>query len=279
MGTEDSSHMKAEYRINKTKIALASGAMVKVPEINRVFDPAVVENIAEAGYSCVWIDMEHSHADFRDLSMMILAARTRDIDVFVRVPHGPYNQYIKTLELGASGLIWPHCKTADEAKALVNMTKYGPQGLRGMGGGRDSGYGFMARPDYYDIANDNVLLGVMIEDVEGVENCEEIAAVDGIDLLFVGPGDLSQDYGVHREPGSPIAKPKVLAAYDRVGEACRANGKAMGTAVNPGDAMKLAVERGATWLNCCADVDAITNGFTSGLEATEAIIKSSQPGK
>ena len=61
----------------------------------------------------------------------------------------------------------------------------------------------------------------------------------------------------------------------RVGAACRANGKAMGTAVNPGDAMKLAVERGTTWLNCCADVDAITNGYASGLEATEAIINSS----
>lgn len=266
--------MKAAYRPNRTKTALMSGEMVKVPEINRVFDPTVVETIAEVGYTCVWIDMEHSHADFRDLSTLVLAARARELDVFVRIPHGPYNQVIKTLELGASGLIWPHCKSADEARAFVKMAKFHPQGLRGMGGGRDSGFGNVARPDYFDLANDNILLGVMIEDAEGVEACEEIAAVDGIDLLFVGPGDLSQSYGVHREPGHPIAQPKVFAAFDRVGEACRANGKAMGTAVDPGDAMKLAVERGTTWFNCCHDVNALTIGYTSAMEATEATIQS-----
>ena len=161
--------MANNYRKNRTKSALLSGKTIKVPEINRVFDPTVVETIASVGYQCVWIDMEHSHADFRDLSTLILAARTWEIDVFVRIPHGPYNQVIKTLELGASGLIWPHCKSREEAKAFVEMAKYHPEGMRGMGGGRDSFFGKSEKPAYFDIANENVLLGVMIEDKEGVE--------------------------------------------------------------------------------------------------------------
>ena len=110
--------MTFNYRENRTKTALLNGKTIKVPEINRVFDPTVVETIASVGYGCVWLDMEHSHADFKDLSTLILAARTWDIDVFVRIPHGPYNQIIKTLEIGASGLIWPHCKSKKEAEAI-----------------------------------------------------------------------------------------------------------------------------------------------------------------
>ncbi|MDA1258213.1 MAG: aldolase/citrate lyase family protein [Chloroflexi bacterium] len=268
--------MSTQYRSNKTKTELMAGATIKVPEINRVFDPTVVETIADIGYTCVWIDMEHSHADFRDLSALILAARASDIDVFVRVPHGPYNQIIKTLELGASGLIWPHCKSAEEARYLVEMAKFHPQGMRGMGGGRDSGFGKVSRPEYFDLANDNVLLGVMIEDFEGVDACDEIAAVDGIDLLFVGPGDLSQSYGVHRESGHPISQPKVLEAFEKVGKACRTNGKAMGTAVDPGPAMQLAIERGATWLNCCHDVNALTIGYSSAMAETDKTINLSR---
>ena len=81
--------MVNNYRENRTKTALLNGVTIKVPEINRVFDPTVVETIASVGYGCVWLDMEHSHADFKDLSTLILAARTWDIDVFVRIANVP----------------------------------------------------------------------------------------------------------------------------------------------------------------------------------------------
>ena len=258
-------------RENITKQKLLNGEIIKVPEINRVFDPTVVETLASVGYDCVWVDMEHSHADFRDLATLILASRACNLDVFVRIPHGPYNQIIKTLEIGASGLIWPHCKSASEAKAFVEMAKYHPSGMRGMGGGRDSDFGKAEKPSYFDFANANVLLGVMIEDKEGVHACEEIAQVDGIDLLFVGPGDLSQSYGVHREPGHPILHPRITEAFQKVGASCKANGKAMGTAVDPGEAMELAIDKGTTWLNCCHDVTALTVGYSQAFNETDSI--------
>ena len=87
-----------QYKVNHTKAALLRGGTLAVPEINRVSHPIVVEVLALAGYSCVWIDMEHSHLNLDGLSNMILAARTVDLDVIVRIPHGPYNQVMKTLE-------------------------------------------------------------------------------------------------------------------------------------------------------------------------------------
>lgn len=261
------------FRICKTKTAMANGETVFVPEINRTFDPVLVELIAQAGYTCVWIDMEHSHCSLERLSSMILAARTVDLDLFVRIAHGPYNQVIKPLELGAAGLIWPHCRSADEAREFVRMAKFQPMGLRGMGGGRDSMYGADDTVEFLDRANKQTLLGVMIEDAEGVEDVDAIAAVKGIDLLFLGPGDLSHSYGSIREPGQPHLHAPVLAAYEKVGAACRANGKVMGTAVNPGEEMAEAVKRGARWLNCCHELRAVTEGFSKSLKGACEIVR------
>ena len=265
--------MTTQYRANRTKAALLSGETIAVPEIIRVCDPIVVELIAESGFNRVWIDMEHSHLSLDRLSNMILAARTVDLDVIVRIPHGPYNQVMKPLELGASGLIWPHCKSADEARQFVRMAKFRPLGLRGMGGGRDSRFGKMVRKDFFDQANEHTLLGVMIEDEEAVDDVEAIAAVEGIDLLFIGPGDLRHSYGVEREGGVQIDHPRILEAFDKVGEACRAHGKAMGTAVDPGEPMRAVFERGTRWFNCCHDVTALTNGYGRALQATNDIAK------
>ena len=102
-----------DYPSNETKAALKRGETLMIAEINRIFDPAVVELAAQAGFGCTWIDMEHSHLDLGALASMVLAARTVDIDVVVRIPKGPYNQVIKPLELGAGGLVWPHCKSAN----------------------------------------------------------------------------------------------------------------------------------------------------------------------
>ena len=259
-------------RTNRTKAAAARGETVFVPEINRIFDPVVIELIAEAGYRCAWVDMEHSHASLDKLSSMILAARTVGLDLFVRIPKGPYNQVIKPLELGAAGLIWPHCRSAEEARRFVSMGKFQPLGLRGMGGGRDSRYGADDTAEYLDRANAQTLLGVMIEDAEGVEEAEEIAAVPGIDLLFVGPGDLSHSCGTIREPGKPHLHAPVLAAFERVGAACRANGKVMGTAVDPGAEMAEVVKRGVRWLNCCHELRAVTAGYGNALAESKAIV-------
>ena len=258
-------------KTNQTKAALLGGATIEVVEINRIFDPVVVELAAQAGFGCVWIDMEHSHLGLDSLSHLILAARATGVDSVVRIPQGPYNQVIKPLELGAGGLVWPHCKSADEARAFVRMAKFRPLGLRGMGCGRDSDYGTLDPAEYLEGADAETLLGVMIEDAEGVEEVEAIAAVEGIDLLFVGPSDLAHSYGVERDGVPHIDHERVLAAFDRVGAACAASGKAMGTAVGPGASMRRVVAKGTRWLNCCHEMSALTSGLRSARQSTLAV--------
>ena len=86
--------------------------------------------------------------------------------------------------------------------------------------------------------------------------------------------DRSQSYGVHRDPGNPISQPIILKAFDKVGSACKLHGKFMGTAVDPGEPMAMAVTRGATWLNCCHDVTALTAGYESAMVKTDQIVAS-----
>ena len=260
-----------DYPSNETKAALKRGETLMIAEINRVFDPAVVELAAHAGFGCTWIDMEHSHLDFSALSAMVLAARTVAVDVVVRIPKGPYNQVIKPLELGAGGLVWPHCKSAREAAEFVEMAKFQPLGKRGCGGGRDSRYGTLDFVEYTAKANAETLLGVMIEDAEGVEDVEAIAAMAGLDLLFVGPSDLAHSYGVGHE-GVHIEHEKVQAAFDKVAAACAANGLAMGTAVGPGAALHRVAQKGGRWFNCSHELSALTHGYRVAREAAENIV-------
>ena len=147
-------------------------------------------------------------------------------------------------------MVWfgPIVEVRTRRASSSRMAKFRPLGLRGMGGGRDSQFGRLERNQFLDQANENTLLGVMIEDKEGVDDVEAIAAVEGIDLLFVGPGDLAHSYGVEREPGHPITQKVVLEAFDKVGEACRANGIAMGTAVDPANQCALSSGKGLAGL-------------------------------
>ncbi len=265
--------MHLQFKVNKTKASMLRGEVVVLADINRVFDPVVVEMIAQAGYTCVWIDTEHTHLSLEGLSNLIIATRMVELDAIVRIPHGPYNQVIKPLELGAGGLIWPHCKSADEARHFVRMAKYQPIGMRGMGLGRDSHYGKLELKEYVKEANEQTLLGVMIEDKEGVDAVDAIAEVEGIDLLFVGHGDLSQSYGVVGEADHPINHEKILEVYDKVGDACRNHGKVMGTPVAPNESMRNVVEKGVRWLNCIQDLDALRDGYSNALLATNKMLK------
>ena len=265
--------MSNQFKVNKTKVALNRGELVILADINRVFDPVVVEMIAQAGYNCVWIDMEHTHLNLEGLYHLIITAQMVDLDVIVRIPHGPYNQVIKPLELGAGGLIWPHCKNADEARHFVKMAKYRPIGMRGMGLGRDSHYGQLELKNYLEQANGQTVLGVMIEDKEGVDDVNAIAAVNGIDLLFVGHGDLSQSYDIVGEADHPINHEIILEVYDKFGAACRNHGKVMGTPVEPGQSMFNVVKKGVRWINCSQDVSALRNGYRNALQSTHDILK------
>lgn len=216
----------------------------------------VTEMIARLGYDGVWVDMEHRDFTYKEAAVLTLAARAGDCDAVVRIRKDSYADYFRPLEDGATGIMVPHIKTKAEAEFAVYHAKYAPLGRRGMDGvGADTCYGL----DGNDLeqANKETFILIQIEDYEGIDALEEIAGVEGIDGIFVGPADLSQSYGVPND----FFHEKVMAAFEKVAQICQQSGKWWGsTGINP-EHTRWLLARGAQLIVLGSDYDMLYTGF------------------
>ncbi len=213
-------------------------------------DPVIVDMIGLIGFDGVWICCEHVPLDGDRLAHLIRTAGLNDLDSVVRVQKAGYSSYIHPLELGASGIMVPHCRGAREAAALVEATRFHPLGLRALDSGNADGhYCMVPLMEYMRHANENTVLVLQIEDPEAVEQAEEMAALNGVDVLFVGPGDLSQALGI---PGQ-VGHPEVRKAIERVALACEKHGRAWGLPVDCENVERY-LEMGALFCSAGADV-------------------------
>ncbi|NLF70416.1 MAG: aldolase [Candidatus Anammoximicrobium sp.] len=185
-------------------------------------DPRIVELAGLAGVDAVWLCNEHVPNDWLNLENQIRAARLYDMDTIVRVAKGSYSDYVKPLEADATGLMVPHVTTADEARHIVQMTRFQPLGRRAWDGGNIDGR-FCQVPvaEYLHHSNTERVLIFQIESREALANVEEIAAVPGFDGLLFGPGDFSHLIGC----AGQIREPEVVAARQRVAAVARKHGK------------------------------------------------------
>ncbi len=189
-------------------------------------DARVVEIAALSGFDCIWLDQEHIGQDWSILAAQIWAAQAQNKDTLVRVPRGSYSDYVKPLELNASGIMVPHVMGPEDARNVVRMTRFHPVGIRAIDGGNaDGAYTAADFKQYLQDANRQRFVILQIEDPEPLEQLEEIAQIDGFDMLFFGPGDFSQAIGA---PGE-MDHPKIKAARHRVVEVARKFGKFAGT--------------------------------------------------
>jgi len=185
-------------------------------------DPRIIELCGLAGASAVWICNEHVSNDWFNLENQIRAAKLCDLDSIVRVEKGSYSDYVKPFESDATAIMVPHMRTAEEARQIVAMTRFHPLGKRALDGGNVDGcYCQVPLAEYLAHSNSQRLLIFQIESPEGLENVDDIAAVQGFDCLLFGPGDFSHLLG---KPGE-LSAPEVLEARRRVGTAARAHGK------------------------------------------------------
>lgn len=172
--------------------------------------PAAVEVLGSSGFEILCLDAEHSALGAADLQGLIRAADVTRTPAIVRVPElGPDLGVV--LDSGAAGVVVPRVETAGQAREAVSRVRYPPVGTRGAGPGRVTGYG-ADLVEYIDKANDAVLLVLQIETWEGVQNVEEIAAVEGVDVIFVGPGDLAVSLGT--TPGSEAHADAITRVLD-----------------------------------------------------------------
>lgn len=206
-------------RRNKLKQALRDGTPT-FGLINSVPAPLLVEMLGYAGYDFVVLDLEHTAPNPETLENLIRAAEGCGVTPLVRVPGADPAVILRVLDAGAQGIVVPHVRSAGEARTAVRASRYHPLGERGISGGRTTGFGTLGLPEYFALANAEILVAVMIEDREGVAAIDAVLGVDGVDLVIEGAIDLSQSCGV---PGQ-AQHADVLAAVAQVAARCRAAG-------------------------------------------------------
>jgi len=191
--------------------------------------PEIAEMIGNAGYDWIMIDAEHGSHSPEDVYAMVLACELYDVTPIVRPQINQADVLLRYLDRGAMGVQVPHVNTAEEAQAAVQAVKFHPLGDRGLGGGRKS-YG-MSTSDYIEAANRESLVCVQIEHMEGVENLDEILEVDGVDVFFIGPSDLSQSMGFPGQRSNPEVQKVLAECFGKI----HAAGKASGTPGGPAE--------------------------------------------
>jgi len=215
---------------------------------NHLTDPSVTEMIAALDFDCIWIDLEHHGTSVETLAAMCRAARAGGAgDVMARPGKGEFMRMSRMLEVGATGILYPRCDDAEEARQVVRWTKYAPLGERGFDGGNaDNRFGLAGTPaEYTAAANKQAWVAVQVESPEAVEHARAIAEVPGVDMIFFGPADYSLLTGV---PGRLFDEPDVLATAERVCREALAAGKQFGTLVFNDDQAKHFIDLGARFI-------------------------------
>jgi 2-keto-3-deoxy-L-rhamnonate aldolase RhmA len=187
---------------NRVKRVMREGGLAIVSHIGFA-DPAVVEIIAMAGFDGAFIDMEHSVFDMQTVGEMIRVADLTGVTPIVRVPENNPKTILRLLDMGAQGIQVPHVEGEEGAKRAVNAVRYPPAGERGGAGStRAAGYGSTPWTEHMRTSNEEILLTVMTEDQRGLDEIELIAAVEGVDLIALGPTDISTALG-YTDPNDP----------------------------------------------------------------------------
>ncbi|MHC1550271.1 HpcH/HpaI aldolase family protein [Phyllobacterium sp. K27] len=171
--------------------------------------PIMMEVIASAGVDFLCIDAEHSQIDRAMIENLVRACDAHRLPAMVRVPSHDAFWMASVLDAGAAGILIPRVSTAAQAEVCVMNSRYPPQGIRGIGPGRASGFGYQIA-DYLDHANERTVLALQIETAEGLANADSIAAVDGVDIVFIGPGDLAVSIGAGRVEGSAALNAAII---------------------------------------------------------------------
>lgn len=239
---------------------LRAGEIVKVVGVSRVSDPWIAEVIGRLDFDVIWFDMEHRSFPYDVVVGQALACRATGIDLMVRILKEGYMSPMRVLEMGANGVMVPHVRSVEEARQWVEWVRYPPIGRRGFdGAGADSDYMLADPIEHLKHGNEEVFLTLQIEDREAVECADEIAALEGVDLLFVGPSDLSISYGVPMQTNHA----KVQAAIDTVANACAKAGKWWGIPTGSPEAAQKMIDRGARFVTCGGDHGFLVNGFVN----------------
>lgn len=236
----------------------ALGCFVRSP------DATFAEFVATRGWDFLVFDGEHGSITPGDVADLARACEVRGVTPMVRVPTTERSVVLRCLDGGAGGLHFPWVNDADEARRAVSYAKYGPLGTRGLAGNRSTDWS--VAPQATANANDNTLVVIQVETREAVQDIEQICAVEGVDVVFVGPSDLSQSLGVPGDFGHPL----LVGAMEEAADAVHAAQKVFGLYAGTPQGAERGIELGARY---------VATGVESLLgPAMEAFLSAVSPG-
>ncbi len=224
------------------------------------------EIAGRAGLDWILIDMEHGLGGDGTLVSYLQAARVGGICPIVRIVANRCEYFKRALDLGAAGIMVPQVNTPQEAEYAVQCMKYPPEGIRGMTRSSWAGGFGLEGAQYIAEANENVLAVVQIETQDAVRNVEEIAAVAGVDVLFVGPSDLSCNLGIPCD----LKHPQLRECLVSVMQAAKKHGKKTGILIKSADFLPAVVADGFTLIAMGTDLTLLTGGLKKIADSFES---------
>jgi 2-keto-3-deoxy-L-rhamnonate aldolase RhmA len=244
----------------KTRLREAQPVVGVTITVNSV---EVAAQAAALGFDFLWIEMEHSPITLETLRGMVLATRGLPSVPFARVPLNELWTAKRVLDAGVLGVMFPFTSTAELARQAAAACRYPPAGRRGSGAGLAT-FRWPAPEGYYDFADRNVVVIAIIEEVGAVDRIDEIASTPGVDVLFVGPSDLSFSMGLRGQ----MDHPRVLEAMQKVVVASRRHGKAAGRLARSARDVVQSLEQGFLLIQAGTELGFMADGarqFLSGL--------------
>lgn len=226
--------------------------------------PLAAELLGSAGFDWTVLDLEHGESTEADLMALLYAVETTSMTAIVRVPSAERLRVGRALDLGAAGIMLPQLQSIEEVREAVSYLRYPPVGQRGVAlRTRGAGMGSLGHADVARVVNERIVGIVQIESAGTVADADAIAALDEVDVLFVGPADLSHNLGV---PGT-FDDPTYLAALQAVLDACTRHGKAAGILIYDSAVLARHLEQGFRFIGLGSEGSFVSAGARAMLAA------------
>ena len=227
------------------------------------FSPGIPIILKNAGCQFIIFDMEHGGLSLEQFKTLAIISNANGISPLIRIPEVNYNYVARALDLGAAGIMAPMVNTYEEALNIVQSSKYPPNGVRGAGFGfAHDNYQNESPLSYINTANSNLINIIQIESKQALENVEEIAAIDGVDCLWVGHFDLTNFLGIPGQFGSDI----YFNSIKRVVAAAKLNQKSLGIMVNDQDELKMYSELGFNMIAVGTEMSILSRSISQILQ-------------
>lgn len=251
--------------MRQIKQKLATGELVRVFSVARVLHPMVVEMFGHAGgFDGFWIDQEHGGATYDQMHVLSLAGRANDLESFVRMAPTDYATVTQCLEAGTGGIMGAQIQSVAQADQFVRWSHFPPRGERGLNtGGHDGRHTYLPPAEFVDQAQENTFVAIQIETSGALDQVDEIAALDDVDLLFIGPSDLSMAIGVVGQFHSD----RMWEAMSAVATAAANRGTRWGVLPPDPEFAERAVDAGCTLLSIANDPLIMRRGIAAFQEA------------